>query len=56
MNTTTDTSQPDKKNTIPKPYSSPQLVEYGNIQQLTNAVGDMGAMADGGMGMKTKTT
>lgn len=55
MNTSTDTSQPDNKNTIPKAYCSPQLIEYGNIQQLTNAVGNMGMNDGGSLDMQKKT-
>lgn len=58
MNTETNTPQPpqpvEEKATV-KVYRSPQLVEYGNIQQLTNTVGKMGAM-DGGKGMGTDKT
>ncbi len=53
MNSETNTPQPpqpvEEKATV-KVYRSPQLIEYGNMQQLTNAVGMMGKM-DGGMGM-----
>lgn len=38
-----------------KAYRSPQLVEYGNIQQLTNAVGGTGKM-DGGKAKGTTKT
>lgn len=43
-------SESEEKETISKAYRSPQLIEYGSIQQLTNAVGNMGMM-DGGMVM-----
>lgn len=37
-----------------KAYQHPELVLYGNISELTQAV-DMMGMADGGGGMMTKT-
>lgn len=37
-----------------KAYQSPELVLYGNISEITQAVDMMGA-ADGGGGMMTKT-
>jgi hypothetical protein len=37
-----------------KPYSTPELVVYGNLQQITNAVGNMGAK-DGGFGKISRT-
>jgi len=41
-----------KKN---KTYKQPRLIEYGDIQQLTQAVGNMGMM-DGGSVMGAKKT
>ncbi len=38
-----------------KTYKQPRLIEYGNIQQLTQAVGNMGMM-DGGSVMGAKKT
>ena len=37
-----------------KTYASPQLVMYGNISQITRAVGKNGT-ADGGGGMNNKS-
>lgn len=36
-----------------KPYSAPQLIEYGNLGQLIRA-NNQGAVADGKTGGKTK--
>lgn len=52
-----------EKETMPTPeraptneYRSPQLKEYGTIQQLTNAAGMTSTVSDGGTGMgMTKT-
>lgn len=38
-----------------KPYTTPVLTVYGNLQQLTNSVGGMGAM-DGAKGMGVNKT
>jgi hypothetical protein len=38
-----------------KPYKSPQLISYGDISELTAAVGWMGAM-DGGMFFMSRTS
>ena len=38
-----------------KPYSSPTLVRYGNISQVTRTVANKSATADGGMGSTDKT-
>lgn len=56
MDTTKDSSQSEKKKTASKAYSSPQLVEYGNIQQLTNSAGGASKNADGGSGKGTNKT
>jgi hypothetical protein len=45
---TAQTEQP-KKN-----YTTPQLVQYGNIREITKAVGGVVGMNDGGSG-KDKT-
>jgi len=51
MKKTTNSLPPiEKKNA--KIYRSPQLIEYGNLQKLTNAVG-MTGMMDGSGGSKT---
>lgn len=47
MNTQND-SLPVEKNDEAKAYHSPQLIEYGNIQQLTQAVGPKGNPDGGG--------
>lgn len=49
MNTPIDASQ-SKNNALLKTYCSPQLIEYGNIQQLTNNVGMTSPIGDGGKG------
>lgn len=50
MNTETN-SLLSKGNETSRVYSSPQLIEYGSIQQLTNAVGTSGMMDGGASGM-----
>lgn len=47
MKTKKDSLPLVKKNTVPKLYRSPQLIGYGNIQQLTKMVGNMGASDNG---------
>lgn len=37
-----------------KPYNAPELVQYGNIREITKAVGGVDGMNDGGAG-KDKT-
>ncbi|MBS1790774.1 MAG: hypothetical protein JST85_23865 [Acidobacteria bacterium] len=37
-----------------KVYQCPELVLYGNLSEITQAI-DMMGMADGGMGMTNKT-
>jgi hypothetical protein len=37
-----------------RPYSRPQLVIYGDIQEITQSAGNMGNM-DGGSGSMAKT-
>lgn len=54
MNETTN-SLPNAEEGTPKTYCSPQLIEYGNLQQLTQSVGKMGA-ADGGSGSSMDKT
>jgi hypothetical protein len=44
------------KNDAKKPYEAPKLSVYGDLKTITQAVGDMGAVADGGAGMTTKTS
>ncbi len=53
MNSEND-SLPVEKKDEPKAYRTPQLVEYGNIQQLTQAVGPKGN-PDGGGNPKAPT-
>jgi len=55
MGSQNSTSQPVEKKAEAKTYNSPRLVEYGNVQQLTQAVGNMGMM-DGGAMMQKKTS
>lgn len=38
-----------------KPYGAPTLVRYGNIGELTKAVTETGANADGAKGKINKT-
>jgi hypothetical protein len=38
-----------------KPFADPQLVTYGDIRQIAESVGMVGAMDMGGMSMMTKT-
>jgi len=38
----------------PRAYRTPQVMDYGNIKQITNTVGTVGAGDGGGLGM-TKT-
>lgn len=47
MNTQNDSLSVEKKEE-PKAYTSPQLTEYGNIQQLTQSVGPKGNPDGGG--------
>ena len=47
------TPQPKKEATVPqkpakKPYSTPKLVIYGNLSDITRAVGKTGALDGGG--------
>lgn len=55
MNTSKDKTQSGNKNTTSKVYHSPQLIEYGNIQQLTHSTGDNGMMDGGSLAMQKKT-
>lgn len=45
----TDNNQPSRK-----PYAEPKLVHYGNIREITKAVGGVVGKNDGGAG-KDKT-
>lgn len=45
----TENNQPSKK-----PYAEPKLVQYGNIREITKAVGGVVGKNDGGSG-KDKT-
>ena len=47
----TKTEQTERPRT---PYAKPKLVHYGNIREITKAVGNKGN-ADGGSGMTQKT-
>ena len=38
-----------------KPFTEPHLVVYGDIQEVTKAIGKVGAADVGGMGQKVKT-
>jgi len=40
---------------VKKKYAKPQLLTYGDIREITQNVGNMGAGGDGGMGMNNKT-
>lgn len=53
MNNTT-TKKPGSKDKARKPFHHPKLVAYGNIREITQAVGNKGN-ADGGGGMTQKT-
>jgi hypothetical protein len=48
--TITPDSEPPRKN-----YATPRLLVYGDIRDLTKAVGNKSATADGGMGSTDKT-
>ncbi len=54
MNASINSLPPGEDKTV-KTYRSPQLIEYGSIQQLTNAVGNTGMM-DGGADMMMDQT
>jgi hypothetical protein len=41
---------------VKKRYRSPQVFVYGNIRQITQAIGMSGAMADGGPPGNPKTS
>jgi hypothetical protein len=45
-----------KKADEKKVYESPKLYVYGDIRTITQAINDMGVVADGGAGMTTKTS
>lgn len=49
--TSTKTDQPEQPR---KPYTSPKLVQYGNIREITKNLGGTLGMNDGGSG-KDKT-
>ena len=55
MNTTNSTLHPTHANTALKSYRSPHLIVYGDIQQLTNAVGTTSMKGDGGPMVSNKT-
>ena len=38
-----------------KPFHDPHLVVYGDIQKITNAIGKVGNVDTGGMGVNVKT-
>ena len=44
----------DQTEQVKKPYAQPQLVHYGNIREITKAVGGVVGKNDGGAG-KDKT-
>jgi hypothetical protein len=44
----------DRNDRPGKPYATPKLVHYGNIREITKAVGGVSGMNDGGAG-KDKT-
>ena len=50
---TPDQTQPGPQNK--QEYSTPNLIEYGDIRELTKAVGIASATADGGGGTVNKT-
>ena len=47
-------NKPDHTEQPKKDYTTPQLVHYGNIREITKAVGGVVGMNDGGSG-KDKT-
>ena len=47
-------SKTDNTETSRKPYTTPELVHYGNIREITRAVGGVVGKNDGGAG-KDKT-
>ena len=47
-------NQPDQTPQSKKNYTTPQLVQYGNIREITKALGGTVGMNDGGAG-KDKT-
>ncbi|MDX2039982.1 MAG: hypothetical protein SF097_01985 [Acidobacteriota bacterium] len=53
-NTSVGTDNLNEDERDKKAYQSPDLVLYGNISEITQAV-DMMGMADGGGGMMNKT-
>jgi hypothetical protein len=44
----------DQREPVKKPYESPRLDVYGDIREVTDAVGFMG-MTDGGHGFRRRT-
>ena len=48
------TSAGSTENRAKKPYERPELVVYGDIRELTQAIGTT-AMSDGGHGAHTRT-
>jgi hypothetical protein len=43
----------EKPARIKKPYTTPKLVVYGNIEKITRAVGNTQLMLDSGPSLKT---
>ena len=54
MQSDTPSSKTDQTQEPRKPYTSPRLVEYGDIREITRALGGTLGMNDGGGG-KDKT-
>ena len=42
--------EPSQQTPEKKPYSSPQLVTYGDVREITRSTGMNSATADGGKG------
>jgi hypothetical protein len=54
MQSDTPSSKTDQTQEPGKPYTSPRLVDYGDIREITRATGGTLGMNDGGAG-KDKT-
>lgn len=54
MQSDTPSSKTDQTQEPRKPYTSPRLVDYGDIREITRATGGTLGMNDGGAG-KDKT-
>ena len=52
--TSDQSNKKDRTEHREKPYAAPKLVHYGNIREITRAVGGVVGMNDGGSG-KDKT-